>query len=145
MGAAPPIAGIGPNETNMIQNQGTYIFIVTQPQQTLFFVCIKEQTISHWPCRSHFSEKDAEDEAAKIADKPVTEYLLFGEIWMNRTRGYLCSLEEGVFKHWFFDRIALLGDSVHKVCSHVPAQRSDPTYSKILAVPSWSLERYLCD
>ena len=89
--------------------------IVSQPGQTLFFVCIKEPEVSHWPQRSRFSENDAENEAAKIADRPITANCLFGEIWMKRTRGYLTSLEEGVFEHWFFNRIVLVGDSAHKV------------------------------
>ena len=95
--------------------------VVAQPHQTMFFVCVKEQRVSHWPNRTHFTEQDAEDEAAKMADMPVTEHLLFGELWMQRTRGYLCSLEEGVFKHWSFGRIALVGDSAHKVSQKDPS------------------------
>lgn len=60
---------------------------------------------------------EAEEEALKLMDMPVTKTVLFGEIWINRTQGYLCPLEEGVLDHWFFDRIALLGDSAHKVGS----------------------------
>ena len=116
VGAAPAIAGIGDNELNMIHNRGFYIMIVTQLHQTLFYVCIKEKHVSHWPKRSHFSAEDAEREAEKISDMPVTNSVLFGEIWMKRTRGYLCSLEEGIFKHWSFNRTALVGDSAHKVC-----------------------------
>ena len=89
--------------------------IVSQPGQTLFFVCIKESYVSRWPQRSRFTEEDANTEAAKIADRPVTTSVLFGEIWMKRTRGYLTTLEEGVFEHWFFNRIVLVGDSAHKV------------------------------
>ena len=99
----------------MIQNQGLYMVVVSQPGQTLFFVCIKEPNVTHWPQRSRFTEEDAEREAAKIADCPVTAHVLFGEIWMKRIRGYLTSLEEGIFEHWFFNRIVLLGDSAHKV------------------------------
>lgn len=115
VGVAPAIAGLRPNETNQIQNQGTYIFIVTQPRQTLFLVCIKNRSASHWPRRTRFSEEDTENEAARIAASPVTENVLFGEIWKKRTRGYLSSLEEGIFKNWFFNRTVLLGDSAHKV------------------------------
>lgn len=97
--------------------------IVSQPGQTLFFVCIKEPDVSRWPQRSHFTEEDANREAAKIADRPVTAHVLFGEIWMKRTRGYLTSLEEGVFEHWYFNRTVLVGDSAHKV-GHLEIQSS---------------------
>ena len=95
--------------------------IVAQPHQTMFFVCVKEQRLSHWPKRTQFTEQDAEDEATRIADMPVTEHLLFGEIWTQRTRGYLCSLEEGIFEHWSFGRIVLVGDSAHKVRRRAPS------------------------
>ena len=99
----------------MVQNQGVYMFVVSQPGQTLFFVCIRESRVSHWPQGSRFTKEDAEKEAAKIADRPVTSLVLFGEIWMKRTHGYLTSLEEGVFEHWFYGRTVLVGDSAHKV------------------------------
>ena len=117
VGVGPSIPGLGANESNMIQNKGCYMLIVTQPQQTLFFVCIKEDGVLRWPKRSHFTAEDADTEAVKIADMPVTTHVLFGEVWMRRTRGYLCQLEEGVFEHWYFNRTVLVGDSAHKVSS----------------------------
>ena len=41
--------------------------------------------------------------------------MLFGELWKQRIRGQLVSLEEGIFDYWHFGRIALAGDSAHKV------------------------------
>ncbi|KAF6218597.1 hypothetical protein HO133_005948 [Letharia lupina] len=141
VGAAPAIAGIGANESNMIQNQGVYMVIVSQPGQTLFFVCIKEANVSHWPQRSHFTKEDAEKEAAKIADRPVTAHVLFGEIWMKRTRGYLTSLEDGVFEHWFFNRIVLVGDSAHKM-SPIGAHGGNCAIESVAALAN-SLDRHL--
>jgi hypothetical protein len=53
--------------------------------------------------------------ARKVADLPVSESVLFGELWRQRTRSHIVSLEEGVLQHWHFGRIALLGDAAHKV------------------------------
>jgi 2-polyprenyl-6-methoxyphenol hydroxylase-like FAD-dependent oxidoreductase len=50
-----------------------------------------------------------------VADKPVTDQLLFFEIWRRRNRASVISLEEGVMEHWHHCRICLLGDAVHKV------------------------------
>ena len=99
VGVAPFLPGLGQNVSHVIQNQGRYMLIVTQPGQTLFFVCIRENSTSYWPQRSHFTIEDADKEAANIAHLPVTTDLLFGEIRMKRTRSYLCPLEEGVFEH----------------------------------------------
>ena len=68
-----------------------------------------------WPERRTFTKEDAEREAAKIAAVPVTQGVSFGNIWRDRTRGYLCSLEEGVFDYWYSGRMVLVGDSAHKV------------------------------
>lgn len=106
------------------------MLIVTQPQRSLFFVCIRRENTFHWPIRSKFTAADAEAEAAKIADMPVTSHTLFGEVWARRTRGYLCSLEEGVYEHWYANRIVLVGDAAHKVSlSHMGSGYSPILYT----------------
>ena len=100
---------------NVTHSKGVSTVLTTQPNTALFFVCIKERNKSQWPCRKQFTAADAEKEAAKVGDLPVTDNVLFGELWDKRSWGYLCSLEEGILKHWHFGRIALLGDSAHKV------------------------------
>lgn len=76
-----------------------------------------------WPTRPKYTDLDAEAAAALVADHPVSDSLVFGEIWKQRFRGHLIALEEGVFDHWTFGRIALAGDSAHKV-SFIPQDRS---------------------
>ena len=117
VGVAPLIPGLALNELNVIQGQGLSMTIVTQPEKTMFFACIKEKVAFHWPRRVSFSAEDAETEAAKIADTPITANTLFGEVWNKRQRGYLCSIQEGLLSHWYFGRMVLVGDSVHKVRS----------------------------
>lgn len=58
---------------------------------------------------------DAEEVADKVKNHPVSDSLLFGELWRTRIRGQLVSTEEGVFKHWYSGRMVLAGDAVHKV------------------------------
>ena len=115
VGTASPIPGLTINELNVIQNEGIGMTIVTQPEVIMFFVCIREPETSCWPTRSRFSLQDAEREAARIADLPVNTHILFGEIWSRRIRGYLCSMEKGVLKHWHYGRMVLVGESAHKV------------------------------
>ena len=117
VGIAPMIAGLVEDETNSIQGKDLSIFIVTQNRVAMFFACIRKRQTSRWPQRSSFSAQDAENKAAEIADVPVNPNVLFGEVWARRERGYLCSVEEGVFTHWAFGRIVLVGDSAHKVRS----------------------------
>lgn len=109
------MSGIGMGDCQTVHNKGFSFLIITQPGRTFFFVFIKLPEVVRWPSRPKFTQEDAEREAAKLAELPVTESLLFGEIWKNRIRGQLIPLEEVVFDHWHYGRTVLLGDSVHKV------------------------------
>ncbi|OTB04618.1 hypothetical protein M426DRAFT_73394 [Hypoxylon sp. CI-4A] len=58
-----------------------------------------------------------EDEAAFIkehATAQITEDITLGDVYAKRISSTLTPLHEVVFKKWFFQRIVLLGDSVHK-------------------------------
>lgn len=65
--------------------------------------------------RQRYTTKDAEELAQLISDKPVTNKVVFSDIWERRPRASVISLEEGVMEHWHHDRICLVGDAVHKV------------------------------
>ena len=120
VGVAPLVPGLEVGELNLVRDEGLSATVTTTADKVMFFVCIKSYTTSHWPTRIRFSDTDAEKEAAKIADFPVTTHVLFGEIWSRRQRGYLCPIEEGLLKHWHWGRLALVGDSAHKVPSSYP-------------------------
>lgn len=106
---------MGSGDCHTVHNQGFSFLIITQPGRTFFFVFIKLPKVIHWPERARFTAEDAEREAAKLFDLPISQTVLFGELWQKRIRGQLIALEEVVFDHWHFGRIAILGDSAHKV------------------------------
>jgi hypothetical protein len=68
-----------------------------------------------WPNRARFTDDDMEALARKLADYPICESVVFGELWRRRTKAQLISLEEGVLDHWFFGRTVMAGDAIHKV------------------------------
>ena len=109
--------GIGESVSISVQRKGFCIQVISQPKQLFFFVCFKSPKSIIWPERRSFTDEDTEQEAAKIADVLIETSVPFGEIWRQRIRGYLCSLEEGVFDHWHAGRTVLVGDSAHKVCT----------------------------
>ncbi|RYP42920.1 hypothetical protein DL770_011962 [Monosporascus sp. CRB-9-2] len=51
----------------------------------------------------------------KIADYPITETVSFRQLWRGRLRAQMILLEEGVLEHWFFGRVVMAGDALHKV------------------------------
>lgn len=91
------------------------MLVVGQEKQTMFFVCLKQRFATSWPQRQRFTQEETERIAESLASVSINDYLLFGEIWGKKEYGYLCSVEEGVFSHWHFGRMVLVGDAAHKV------------------------------
>ncbi|CAG9955438.1 unnamed protein product [Clonostachys rosea f. rosea IK726] len=91
--------------------------VICQPKWVSWqvFTKLREDEQFCGPDRRKFGEEDMKVLIEKIADYPITEKVKFAELWENRTRAQMVSLEEGVFDHWFLDRIVLAGDAAHKV------------------------------
>lgn len=136
VGVAKAIPGLGIQDMTWVHNNKLSFLFNSQPDRIYFFVHFKLPQQRTWPHTPKFSEEDAARAAESVADHPVSDSLVnksvqfrlfsffvtdqmftkvFGEIWKNRIRGHLISLEEGVYDHWYFGRVALAGDSVHKV------------------------------
>lgn len=63
----------------------------------------------------HYNKESAVGHAAKFMNHHVSGDVLFSEIWHNRIVANFVPIEEMVNEHWVWDRVACLGDSVHKV------------------------------
>ncbi|KAK4646853.1 uncharacterized protein QC761_100980 [Podospora bellae-mahoneyi] len=61
-----------------------------------------------------YTKQDEEDFVQQHAHIRITEDLTFGRIFENRISSTLTPLHEIVFKKWFWERMILMGDSVHK-------------------------------
>ncbi|KAK8044296.1 FAD-dependent monooxygenase [Apiospora rasikravindrae] len=116
-GIAPYQHGLGADAVSAVSHDGFSFLFLTQPDHIYFFLFIKmpHGQVSKYPNRLRFTEADAEAEAARFLDCPVSETLVFGDVWKTRTRGVLVALDEGVLSHWFLGRTVLCGDSAHKV------------------------------
>lgn len=107
--------GLGTNDMTFVCNNGYTFQFLTQPNAIYFMIHHKLPEPIRWPARVRYTENDAEEVAAKFADHPISDSLVFGDLWRNRIRGHLISLEEGVLEHFFFGRTVLIGDAAHKV------------------------------
>lgn len=113
----PMQPGLGLSNMHCVSNDKFSFLILCQPD-TIYFVAhckLPGGRQTRWPNRERYTQADIDELATKLADYPLSESLLFGELWKKRTRAHLVSLEEGVLEHWFFGRTVLAGDSVHKV------------------------------
>ncbi|KAL6861996.1 FAD binding domain protein [Trichoderma novae-zelandiae] len=111
----PPIPELGDSSLTVTHNSGITFLATSQPHAVYFFVIFALDKPFTWPRRERHTDEEAQQLADLIMDKPITEELLFGEVWRRRTRAAVISLEECVMDHWHHGRIALVGDAVHKV------------------------------
>ncbi|KAK8029894.1 FAD binding domain protein [Apiospora rasikravindrae] len=111
----PGIPALGERDLTVTYNDGFTFLVTSQPDAVYFFVIFRREKPFTWPKREHHTEADVEKLAAQVLDKPVTDQLLFSEVWKRRTRASVVSLEEYVLEHWHHGRIVLAGDAVHKV------------------------------
>lgn len=115
IGMGPRSPAMGDRTMTCVHDRGYSFLILTQPEKVFFFVFFRLKKPFTWPNRKRYTDEDANGAAAKVADHPISETTVFGELWEKRTRGSLISLEEGILQHWHFGRIVLAGDSAHKV------------------------------
>lgn len=64
--------------------------------------------------RVSYSQKDAEVFAERCGDLAISEHLKVKDVFPKRYTAGMSNLEEGIVKHWSWDRIVLVGDSCHK-------------------------------
>jgi len=115
LGIAPMVPELGERDMTVVSNKGYSFLALSQPDRVYFFFIFRVDKPFTWPKRAKYTDEDAEALAESVADQPISDSMLFGELWKKRIRGGLVNLEEGVLKHWHSGRIVLAGDSVHKV------------------------------
>jgi 2-polyprenyl-6-methoxyphenol hydroxylase-like FAD-dependent oxidoreductase len=61
-----------------------------------------------------FSSKVTDEDIAEFYDAKLTPQVAFKDIWDKRYAQGTANFEEGVCNLWHYDRIAMVGDAVHK-------------------------------
>ncbi|KAI4115029.1 MAG: hypothetical protein LQ345_004294 [Seirophora villosa] len=112
---APTPLGLGTRDMTCVHEHGFSFLFLTQPNHVYFFVFSKLAKQLQWPENRRWTDKDAEGVAEKVRHHPISDGLLFGELWRTRIRSQLVSVEEGIFDHWHFGRSVLVGDAAHKM------------------------------
>nr|ART34997.1 putative monooxygenase [Fusarium sp.] len=115
--ASSPVPGIGAHDMEITSNDKYSFLLLCQPDWISIIVHSKlpEDQQCTWPTRRRYSEADMEALVSKISERPVTDTVVFGELWKRHLKAQMISLEEGVLEYWTFGRIVRAGDAVHKV------------------------------
>lgn len=115
IGIAPATPEMGQREMTVVHHPRNSFLALSQPDQVFFFWFFRLEKPFTWPKRASYTDLDAEELAATVSDHPISDSMVFGELWKRRSRGALISIEEGILDHWHYGRIVLAGDSAHKV------------------------------
>ena len=118
VGMSAAVPGLG-NELSCVHNRGYSFLIASQPDRTFWFVFFSIEKPYSQYTRPKWTDADAEKAAVPLLDHPLTESVVFGELWRKRFRAHMIDIEEGVLNKWHHGRIVLAGDVVHKVLSLV--------------------------
>jgi 2-polyprenyl-6-methoxyphenol hydroxylase-like FAD-dependent oxidoreductase len=119
VGTGPPEPGLGERDMTSTSDNRYSFLTLTQPDRAFWFVFLKLDQPVVWPQRVSYTEHDAEELAQSLADHPVTESVVFGQLWKRRDRGVLIPIEEGVLKSWSSGRFVVAGDAAHKMTPNI--------------------------
>ncbi|KAI1387729.1 uncharacterized protein F4822DRAFT_407438 [Hypoxylon trugodes] len=115
VGVAPAMpGGLGDRDMVSVSDKGRTFISFSQPDYIYFFFIFQLDEPFRFPKRANPNDPTAEELAETVLDHPVSESMVFGELWKKRLRGDLIYLEDGIMEHWHAGRIVLVGDAVHK-------------------------------
>lgn len=113
-----------------------------------WFILVKLKQRFQYPHTPRFSPDDAATFCEKLSTVRVWGNICVADLWKNKELASMTAVEEGLLQTWHFDRVVLLGDSVHKVNPSVFWLRSEsrkPEISKILSIDDskhWTRREY---
>ncbi|KAI1377150.1 FAD/NAD(P)-binding domain-containing protein [Hypoxylon crocopeplum] len=103
-------------EQCFVTGRGKSFVVVSGPNgQCHWFLFVKYSEVKYGKDIPKYSKKKDEAQfVKKHSSLKIRENLTFGQVYANRVTSALTPLHEVLFKKWSFDRMFLIGDSVHK-------------------------------
>ncbi|KAH8691172.1 flavoprotein monooxygenase [Talaromyces proteolyticus] len=115
-GISSPVAGLQSGEhINSFLDGLTVLTFHGKDGRVFWFIIRKLDQKFIYPNIPRFSANDAADLCDRLGNVPIWKDICIRHIWRNKEIASMTALEEGIFRTWCFDRIVLLGDSVHKM------------------------------
>ncbi|CAH0057356.1 unnamed protein product [Clonostachys solani] len=114
-GISKDVVGLPDNEQCLVTGEGRSFLVMSGPEQRVywfFFNRIPEP--KHGDEIPKYTRQDEAKLVKKSCHLPITEKVTFGDLYAKKISSTLTPLHEFVFQKWFFQRILLMGDSVHK-------------------------------
>ncbi|KAM3436748.1 hypothetical protein MY4824_004169 [Beauveria thailandica] len=107
----PPM--VEPGHYFETQHQGRSVITLTGKQRNWLLLFEKRPEASR--SRQKASNEDLQQFAARFFSFPACPQFTVEDMFAQRTTAGLTRLDEGMTKHWFHDRMVLVGDACHKM------------------------------
>lgn len=125
-GISSPIPGLETGEhLNRYGNKFSVITFHGKDGRVFWFIIHKLDHTYVYPNVPRYSPEDAAHLCTKLGHVSILQDICVGDLWKNRLVASMTALEEGLLDTWHFNRIVLLGDSVHKVISQCTIMAQD--------------------
>ncbi|KAL4940629.1 hypothetical protein BDV06DRAFT_230222 [Aspergillus oleicola] len=119
-GISSPIAGLRGGEcVNSYMDGMTVLTFHGKGGRVYWFVIKKLHDKYIYPNTPRYTIDDAEKLCTQHRDTTVWNDIRIGHLWDNREVVSMTALEESLFAQWHFDRIGLMGDSIHKMTPNI--------------------------
>ena len=112
--------GLEPGAMVQALRDGLTVLTIRGKDNRIFWFIIQKLDQKYvYPNSPRFSPDDAAEACAQIADVHVYKDLHVRDLWKTRLVASMTALEEFLLQTWHYDRMVLLGDSIHKVFSQL--------------------------
>lgn len=119
-GISSAIKGLNVGEqVNALYDGLTIVTIHGKNGRVYWFVIQKLDKKYTYPNCPRYTKHDTSVAAEELRNMQFYRDITFGQVWENRETASMTVLEENTFKTWYQGRLALLGDSVHKMTPNI--------------------------
>ncbi|KAI5927509.1 FAD binding domain protein [Camillea tinctor] len=114
-GIAQNVDGYVTGEQNNIRAQGWSGLVISGPENRVYwFIFDRLPKPRYGSSIPSYTKEDEAQFVKEFWNCTITDKVTFGQIYSKKLSSTLTPLHEIVYEKWFFNRIMLLGDSVHK-------------------------------
>ncbi|CAI7619657.1 unnamed protein product [Penicillium palitans] len=119
-GISKPIHGLETGEhINRYGDQFSVITFHGKDGRVFWFIIQKLDQPYVYPNVPRYSPNDAAHLCSKLSHVSILGDIRVEDLWRNKLVASMTALEEGLLETWHFNRIVLLGDSVHKMTPNI--------------------------
>jgi 2-polyprenyl-6-methoxyphenol hydroxylase-like FAD-dependent oxidoreductase len=108
----PTQSGLQPGDANETHGYGAAIQLFAGDETTVIGIYERMETPTRE--RARYTQADEEAFVDRWGHLPISKNMTVRDSYVGRVQAGMVSLEEGVVKHWSWDRIVLVGDAAHK-------------------------------